>query len=459
MQKKKSKKIYICQDCDYESPMWTGQCPQCREWNTLEESIYTTGIKNFFKENSSSISENDSPKKLDEVYFEENFFIPTKIKEFDKVLGGGLIQGSLILIGGEPGIGKSTLLTKIMGNLCSQKKDDKFFYISGEESLKQISSRAKRLNVKAENLYIYHETHWQKIKTHIHKLKPKFLVIDSIQTTISSDLNSPPGSITQIRDVTYELMNTIKSLHTTCFIIGHITKDGSIAGPKILEHMVDTVIYFEGDQLGHYRILRSIKNRFGNTNEVGVFEMTEEGLKEVRNPSQYFLEEQLKNSYGRSLTCILEGTSPLFIETQALVTSNKFGNGRRTTQGIDSNRLSMLIAIIEKYFELLISDQDFYINVIGGLKLEGRESDLGIIAAILSSFKSKPIDPSLIFLGEVGLTGEVRSCSQMEVRLREMEKLNYKKLITSKKASKKFNKKFDIEIIGLEKAKDLEEYI
>ena len=436
--------------------MWTGQCSECKEWNTLEENVYSTEIGKILKESTSS---EDSPKKLVDISFKKNSRIHSGIREFDRVLGGGLTQGSLILIGGEPGIGKSTLLTKVMGNLSNQKKDHKFFYISGEESLEQMGSRAKRLNVNAKNLYLYHETHWQKIKNYILKIKPKFLVIDSIQTTISTDLVSPPGTMSQIRDVTYELMNTIKSLNITCFVIGHITKEGSIAGPKILEHMVDTVIYFEGDQFGHYRTLRSVKNRFGNTNEVGVFEMTAQGLDEIRNPSQFFLEEQLKKSYGRSITCILEGTRPILVETQALVTNNKFGSGRRVTQGIDSNRLSMLIAVIEKYFDLLISDQDFYINVVGGLKLTGRESDLSLIASILSSFKSKPIDSSILFLGEVGLTGEIRSCSQMEIRLKEMESLNYKKLVTSKKTFKEFHKKFDIEIIGLENAKDLENYL
>ena len=459
MKKKKSKKIYICQNCDFESAMWTGQCPECKEWNTLEENIYSAEIGSLFENKNPSIEENESPKKLEEISFKENSRILSGIREFDRVLGGGITQGSLILIGGEPGIGKSTLLTKVIGNLSNKQKDDSFFYISGEESIEQIGSRAKRLNIKAKNLFIYHETHWQKIKTHIHKIKPKFLVIDSIQTTISADLVSPPGTISQIRDVTYELMNTIKGFNITCFIIGHITKEGSIAGPKILEHMVDTVIYFEGDQFGHYRMLRSIKNRFGNTNEVGVFEMTGKGLNEVRNPSQYFLEEQLKKSYGRSLTCILEGTRPIIVETQALVTNNKFGNGRRTTQGVDSNRLSMLIAVIEKYLDLSISDQDFYINVVGGLKLRGREGDLSLIASILSSFKSKPIDSSVIFLGEVGLTGEVRSCSQIEVHLKEIQQLSYKKVITSKKASEEFYKKFDIEIIGIEKAKDLEDLL
>ena len=439
--------------------MWTGQCPECKDWNTLEEVFYLKEDEKNLKESSSSIGINEIPKKLEEISFKEKSHIQTGVIEFDRVLGGGLIEGSLILIGGGPGIGKSTLLTKIMGNLCNQKSEEKLLYISGEESIEQIASRAKRLNINAKNLYLYHETHWQKIKVHIHKLKPKFLVIDSIQTTISTDLTSPPGTISQIRDITYELMGTIKSCNITCFIIGHITKEGAIAGPKIIEHMVDTVIYFEGGPVGNYRILKSVKNRFGNTNEVGVFEMTGQGLNEVRNPSKYFLEEQLKKSYGNSITCILEGTRPLFIETQALVTSNRFGNGRKTTQGVDSNRLSMLIAIIEKYFDLLISDQDFYINITGGFKLTGREGDLSIIASILSSFKSKPVDPSVIFLGEVGLTGEIRSCSQMGLRLKEMEQLKYKKLITSKKAFKEFRGKFDIEIIGLERASDLKYYI
>ena len=434
--------------------MWAGQCPECKEWNTLEETLLDKKAAKISK-----VSCDEEPKTLDEISLKENLRFPTGMRESDRVLGGGLVQGSLILIGGEPGIGKSTLLTKIMGNICKNAPEEKVFYVSGEESLGQIGTRAKRLNVKSKNLYLYHETNWQKIKTNIQRMKPKFVVIDSIQTTISPDLTSPPGTISQIRDVTYELMNHIKAHDITCFIIGHITKEGSIAGPKILEHMVDTVIYFEGDQFGHYRLLRAIKNRFGNTNEVGVFEMTGSGLSEVLNPSQYFLEEQLENSYGRSLTCLVEGTRTLFVEIQALVADNKFGNGRRTTQGIDSNRLSMLIAVIEKYFGISIGDQDFYLNVVGGLKLVARDSDLSLIASILSSFKSKPIDPSIVFLGEVGLTGEVRSVGQMEIRLKGMEQLHYRKLITSQKAAKEYNGKFDIEIVGLKKANDLVDYI
>jgi len=290
-------------------------------------------------------------------------------------------------------------------------------------------------------------------------MRPECVVIDSIQTTVSGDLQSPPGTVSQIREVTYELMNYVKANGVTCFIIGHITKDGAIAGPKILEHMVDTVIYFEGDQFGHYRLLRSIKNRFGNTNEVGIFEMSDRGLLEVNNPSQYFLDERLSGSYGRSLTCILEGSRCLFVEIQALVVENKFGNGRRTTQGIDQNRLSMLVAVIEKYFGIPLGLNDIYLNVVGGIRLDSRESDLSVIASLLSSFRGNPIADDTVFIGEIGLTGEVRSVPRIEQRLKEISQLNYKRVITSYKAAKQFEGKFSVEILGIRRAQEIDKLL
>ncbi len=455
----KKKTLYVCQNCSYESPKWLGKCPECQEWNSFEE----------LTKNSSEVSKSGSqvrnvnskmPKtisQIEEIKLERS---PTGMGEFDRVVGGGLVPGSLTLIGGQPGIGKSTLLLEVMGLLAKNFNQEKVLYVSGEESESQVARRAKRLDIKGDNLLILNETIWQNILEVINKEKPKFLVIDSIQTTVSQEIQSAPGTVSQIREVTYELLNHVKSRDITCFIVGHITKDGNIAGPKILEHMVDTVIYFEGDQFGQYRVLRAIKNRFGNTNEVGIFEMEEVGLKEVPNPSQYFLDDQMVDSYGRSLTCILEGTRPLFVEIQALVVENKFGNGRRTTQGIDGNRLSMMVAIIEKYFEIPLGFNDIYVNIVGGFKLSSRESDLSVIASLISSYRSRPINPRELFLGEVGLTGEVRSVPMIESRLKEIQQLNYEAVYTSVKTVTRYADKFPkLKLIGLKKANDLDKYL
>lgn len=396
-----------------------------------------------------------SPKTISKIELKQYARLETGWKEFDRVVGGGITRGSLTLIGGEPGIGKSTLLMEVCGALLSQKQAEKILYVSGEESEAQIAERCKRLGVSSEDFYIFHETRWERVLESIKEIKPDFLVIDSIQTTVSGQLDSPAGTMSQIREVTYELMNQTKSLGLTCFIIGHVTKEGSIAGPKILEHMVDTVIYFEGDQYGQYRLLRSMKNRFGNTNEIGIFEMRESGLHEVSNPSQYFLDQSLPDSYGRSLTCIMEGTRALFVEMQALVVENKFGTGRRVTQGLDSNRVALLVAVIDKYVGIPLSYNDIYVNVVGGLKLTGRESDLSIVASLLSSFYGKTIPQNTLFLGEVGLTGEVRSVPMMESRLREASQMNYKSVVTSERAAKEYAGKFKIEIKSIKRASDL----
>jgi DNA repair protein RadA/Sms len=454
----KKTSTFICQSCSYQTSKWMGKCPECGSWNSFTEET-TIAAKDLNRAHKRTAQGTEVPKLVNEIVLEKQFRVSTGMGEFDRVVGGGVVPGSLILIGGEPGIGKSTLLTSVMGKLSQINNDSVTLYVSGEESVNQVAERAKRVGVNTNNFYIYNETNWQKILDQINKLKPKFLVVDSIQTTTSSEIDSAPGTVSQIREVTYELMNHVKANGITCFVIGHITKEGSIAGPKILEHMVDTVIYFEGDQFGHYRILRAMKNRFGNTNEVGIFEMRESGLNEVKNPSQYFLDDQLKDSFGRSLTCIIEGSRSLFVEIQALVVDNKFGNGRRTTQGVDNNRLSMMVAVIEKYFGLPLGFNDIYLNVVGGMKLSTRESDLSIIASLLSSYRGKPIDSSTIFVGEVGLTGEVRSIPQMEIRVKEMAQLNYKKVITSEKTARELKGKFDIEIVGLRQARDIDNLI
>lgn len=450
----KIKTTFTCQDCGYQTSKWMGKCPDCNQWNSFSEEEVLKPVSS--KGAPKSIAGRESkPKTISQVEVEKVERYQTSIGEFDRVMGGGVTIGSLTLIGGEPGIGKSTLLMEVCGKLLANYKDERILYVSGEESESQVAQRSKRLGVSNENFYIYNETNWQNVLQQVKELKPKFLVLDSIQTTHSNQVDSAAGTLTQIREVTYELMNYAKSYDLTCFLIGHVTKEGQIAGPKVLEHMVDTVIYFEGDQLGQYRMLRVMKNRFGNTNEVGIFEMQEKGLIEIKNPSQYFLEQSLDGSYGRTLTCILEGTRSLFVEIQALVVENKFNQGRRTTQGLDSNRVALLVAVIDKYLGIPLSYNDIYVNVVGGIKLTTRENDLSVIASLLSSYHAAPVPSDTIFLGEVGLTGEVRSVPMMDIRLKEIAQMNYRRVITSKRAAADFKGKYKIEIVGIEKAAEL----
>jgi DNA repair protein RadA/Sms len=452
----KIRTTFTCQECGYHSAKWLGKCPECGQWNsfTEEETIKES------KAAPKSISGRESrPKNIDEIETENVERYQTSIGEFDRVMGGGVTLGSLTLIGGEPGIGKSTLLMEVCGKLLGNYGKEKILYVSGEESESQVAQRSKRLGVNNPNFYIYNETSWQKVLAEVKNLKPKFLVLDSIQTTHSNQVESAAGTLTQIREVTYELMNFAKAYDLTCFLIGHVTKDGQIAGPKILEHMVDTVIYFEGDQMGQYRMLRVMKNRFGNTNEVGIFEMQEKGLVEIKNPSQYFLEQSLPGSYGRSLTCILEGSRSLFVEIQALVVENKFSVGRRTTQGLDSNRVALLVAVIDKYLGIPLSYNDIYVNVVGGMKLTSRENDLSVIASLLSSYYQTAIPSDTLFMGEVGLTGEVRSVPMMEMRLKEIAQMNYKRVITSKRTADDFKGKFKLQLVGITKASELKDLL
>jgi DNA repair protein RadA/Sms len=448
----KIKTVFTCQECGYQTSKWLGKCPDCNQWNSFSEE---ESIKPSKAAPKSIAGRETKPKTINEIEHENVHRYSTKIGEFDRVMGGGVTIGSLTLIGGEPGIGKSTLLMEVCGKLLSEYSQERILYVSGEESESQVAQRSKRLGVQNNGFYIFNETNWQKIIEQVKELKPKFLVLDSIQTAHSNQVDSAAGTLTQIREVTYELMNYAKAYDLTCFIIGHVTKEGQIAGPKILEHMVDTVIYFEGDQLGQYRMLRVMKNRFGNTNEVGIFEMQEKGLIEIKNPSQYFLEQSLPGSYGRSLTCILEGSRSLFVEIQALVVENKFAVGRRTTQGLDSNRVALLVAVIDKYLGIPLSYNDIYVNVVGGMKLSTRENDLSVIASLLSSYYQAAIPSDTIFLGEVGLTGEVRSVPMMEMRLKEIAQMNYKKVITSKRAADDFKNKYKLEIVGITKASEL----
>lgn len=452
----KIKTEFTCQECGYKSTKWLGKCPECQQWNSFSEEEQVKPSKGSAK---STLGRESRPKTIDEVEHDTVERYTTGIGEFDRVMGTGVTIGSLTLIGGEPGIGKSTLLMEVCGKLLGNYKNERILYVSGEESESQVAQRSKRLGIKSEGFYIYNETNWQKVLEQVKILKPKFLVLDSIQTTHSSNVDSAAGTLTQIREVTYELMNYAKAFNLTCFLIGHVTKEGSIAGPKILEHMVDTVIYFEGDQMGQYRILRVMKNRFGNTNEVGIFEMQEKGLVEITNPSQYFLEQSIPGSFGRSLTCILEGSRSLFVEIQALVVENKFAVGRRTTQGLDSNRVALLVAVIDKYFGIPLSYNDIYVNVVGGMKLTSRENDLSVIASLLSSYYANPIPSDTLFLGEVGLTGEVRSVPMMEIRLKEIAQMNYKRVITSKRAADDLKGKYKLELTGITKASELKDLL
>lgn len=452
----KIKTVFTCQECGFQTAKWLGKCPDCNQWNSFSEEEQIKPSKAAPK---SILGRESRPKTINEIEHEKVNRYQTKIGEFDRVMGGGVTIGSLTLIGGEPGIGKSTLLMEVCGKLLNEYKDERILYVSGEESESQVAQRSKRLGVHNNGFYIFNETNWQKILEQVKELKPKFLVLDSIQTTHSNQIESAAGTLTQIREVTYELMNFAKAYDLTCFIIGHVTKEGQIAGPKILEHMVDTVIYFEGDQLGQYRMLRVMKNRFGNTNEVGIFEMQEKGLVEIKNPSQYFLEQSLAGSYGRSLTCILEGSRSLFVEIQALVVENKFAVGRRTTQGLDSNRVALLVAVIDKYLGIPLSYNDIYVNVVGGMKLSTRENDLSVIASLLSSYFQTPIANDTIFLGEVGLTGEVRSVPMMEMRLKEVAQMNYRRVITSKRAAEDLKGKYKLDLVGITKASELKELL
>lgn len=445
---KRHSSVYTCSNCEYQVRKWVGKCSECGEWNSFV-------IKEYNSINDDLIL----PKKINQINIENYQRYSTGLEEFDRVTGGGLISGSLTLIGGEPGIGKSTLLTKVLSNLSKTFIEENILYISGEESESQVAQRAKRLGVDKNSFYILNEVSFEKIKQHIKKLKPKFLVIDSIQTTITENSTSPAGSLSQVREVTHELMKFVKAEGITCFIIGHITKEGNIAGPKVLEHMVDTVIYFEGDQFGHYRVLRAIKNRFGCTNEIGLFEMRSDGLSEIRNPSQYFLDDVSEDSYGRAITLVKEGSRNLFLEVQSLVSENRMANGRRIAQGIDSGRISMLVAVIEKYLGIPIGQNDIYINLIGNMKVKDNEIDLAVIASLVSSYNRKFYGKGILFLGEVGLTGEVRGVTKIEEKLKEIKLMKYKKLVTTSKIAKKLKNELDIEIIGIKKVKDLLELI
>lgn len=440
----KQKTVYICQECGNESAKWMGQCSACKQWNTYVEEIK---VKTKSRSSDNSVEVKNKPQKLSNIVMNEEKRVLTNINELDRVLGGGIVNGSLTLVGGDPGIGKSTLLLQMCQTLCA--RDIQVLYISGEESLGQIKMRAERLGVKGDNLTLYTETNLTLCINVIKELKPSVVIVDSIQTIYSDEITSAAGSVSQVREVTGTLMKIAKGLCISTFIVGHVTKEGSIAGPRVLEHMVDTVLYFEGVRSASYRVLRAVKNRFGSTNEIGVFEMRDKGLEEVPNPSEYMLTGRPINCSGSIVTCCMEGTRPMLVEVQALMSSTNFGMPRRTATGTDYNRVVLLMAVLEKKLGMQLASYDSYVNIAGGLKVTEPALDLGIICAIASSFKNVSVDSKTVIMGEVGLTGEVRGITMAEKRIIESKKLGFKKCIISK-ANVKGLDIDGIEVIGVE---------
>ncbi|MGY3716702.1 DNA repair protein RadA [Sutcliffiella cohnii] len=422
----KTKTKFICQDCGYESPKWMGKCPGCNAWNSMTEEIEKKASRRGgFTTSDSSIVRR--PEPITSIESRKEPRIRTEMKELNRVLGGGIVQGSLVLIGGDPGIGKSTLLLQVCAQLAQNKQ--RVLYLSGEESVQQTKLRADRLNVSADELFVLAETDFEFISKAIDEVKPGFVIVDSIQTIYHPAVTSAPGSVSQVRECTSELMRIAKTKNIAIFIVGHVTKEGAIAGPRLLEHMVDTVLYFEGERHHTYRILRSVKNRFGSTNEMGIFEMKEEGLREVANPSEIFLEERSKGAAGSTVVASMEGTRPVLVEIQALISPTSFGNPRRMATGIDHNRVSLIMAVLEKRAGLLLQNQDAYLKVAGGVKLDEPAIDLAVAVSIASSFRNQSTEATDVVIGEVGLTGEVRRVSRIEQRVQEAAKLGFKRII------------------------------
>ena len=443
----KAKTHFVCQSCGYQAPKWLGRCPGCQDWNTfVEERVIEEKAP---ERDLLGLEAEAVPMPLTEIVREERERLQIGIGEFDRVLGGGIVFGSVILVGGDPGIGKSTLLLQVMNRLAS--KERKVLYISGEESLQQTKMRADRLGVSSDHLYVVSETSLEKILHDIQTIRPSTVVVDSIQTIYCSDLPSTPGSISQVREASSRLLYLAKHLSIPIFLIGHVTKEGFIAGPKVLEHMVDTVLYIEGEANYSFRILRAVKNRFGSTNEIGVFEMKESGLVEVTSPSEFFLSGRAQPTSGSVVMPSIEGSRPILIELQALVVSTNFGIPRRTAQGVDPNRVSLLVAVMEKRLGIHLSSHDIFLNIAGGMRVNEPGTDLGVIASIASSYKDKVISPDMVVFGEVGLGGEVRGVSQSEVRVKESARLGFKRCLLPKQNQEKMKEKElkEIELTGV----------
>ena len=442
---------FFCSECGYESAKWLGQCPGCREWNTfVEEPVTKTG-------RAVRITNTKKPSLLKDISTKEEARMTTGFGELDRVLGGGIVRGSLTLIGGDPGIGKSTILLQVCKNLSDQGR--KVLYISGEESLKQIKIRADRIGQFNDNIRRFCETDLELIEQTLRDEKPDVAVIDSIQTIYNSDVSSAPGSVSQVRESTNILMQTAKTENISIFVVGHVTKEGVVAGPRVLEHMVDTVLYFEGDRHASYRILRGVKNRFGSTNEIGVFEMCQNGLQEVKNPSEYMLNGRPENASGSVVACTIEGTRPILAEIQALVCRTNFGMPRRTAAGTDYNRVNLLMAVLEKRLGFHMGEFDAYVNVAGGIKINEPALDLGIVMAIISSYRDLPIDEKTIVFGEVGLSGEVRAVNMAERRVAEAVKLGFTRCIMPAVSRKGLTDRKGIDVIGVKNIQDLLKYL
>ncbi len=446
MAKRKTK--FLCQDCGYESAKWMGKCPGCGNWNTMVEEVEKSAVQRkgaFAHSAASTIAAKPIPITSIETVNEPRIY--TDLIELNRVLGGGIVRGSLVLIGGDPGIGKSTLLLQVSSQLAQKKHS--VLYVSGEESQKQTKLRADRLGVVSDHLLVYSETNLEEISRTIENTNVEFVVIDSIQTIYHPEVTSAPGSVSQVRECTAELMRIGKTKGIAIFIVGHVTKEGSIAGPRLLEHMVDTVLYFEGERHHTYRILRAVKNRFGSTNEMGIFEMKEFGLEEVENPSEIFLEERSQGAAGSTVVASMEGTRPVLVEIQALISPTSFGNPRRMATGIDHNRVPLLMAVLEKRVGMLLQNQDAYLKVAGGVKLDEPAIDLAIAVSIASSFRDKPTKATDCIIGEVGLTGEVRRVSRIEQRVQEAAKLGFERVIVPSNNLSGLKVPKGIEVVGV----------
>ena len=477
----KAKSVFVCSECGYEAPKWMGRCPSCGSWNTFyEEKLEATSSSG----NVVKLRESEKPRKLNSVEGRDEIRTKTGYEEVDRVLGGGLVKGSLVLLGGEPGIGKSTLILQLCNKLAGSynksdsngnrivKSDNKLasegdktagegdktagdenrgivLYVSGEESAEQVKLRADRLNINNDNIMFLGETDIDAIETQILDIKPKLVIIDSIQTMFSNEITSAPGTVSQVREITARIMKCCKQNQITTIIIGHVTKDGNIAGPRILEHMVDTVLYLEGERYFSYRILRSVKNRFGSTNEIGMFEMKNEGMCEVTNPSSVLISEDSEEVPGACIVCSLEGTRPLLVELQALTTTSIYGIPKRTGNGIDFNKIALLIAVLEKRARMNLGNQDVYLNVVSGMKINEPAIDLGIAAVIASSFKSVYIPKNTAIIGEVGLTGEIRAVNMIDKRLKEAQRLGIKRIIIPQNNMKLLKESYKLDIIGV----------
>ena len=439
---KGTKTLFYCKECGNESSKWLGQCPVCHEWNTFVEAEVTKSSQKVEK----ALMER-KPSHLSEIQMEEEKRISTHMEEMDRVLGGGIVRGSLVLVGGDPGIGKSTLLLQTCHRLCAD--DLSLLYISGEESLQQIRMRADRIGEFNDHLALLAETNLEIIDGVIRKEKPDIVIIDSIQTMYSDSVDSAPGSVSQVRESTATLMKLAKGLGVTVFVVGHVTKEGTVAGPRVLEHMVDTVLHFEGDRHASYRILRAVKNRFGSTDEIGVFEMQQDGLREVLNPSEYMLEGKPEEASGSVVACSVEGTRPILVEVQALVCRSNFGMPRRTASGCDYNRVNLLMAVLEKRLGFHLSEYDAYVNIAGGMKMNEPAIDLGIALAIVSSMKDQVISDRVICFGEIGLSGEVRSVQMAEQRVNEAKKLGFERVILPASNLKALKNTKGIDLVGV----------